>query len=200
MATETTQETGKKETTTEFSPEAKSRIEALEKENQSLLKDTMAKKEQIRDLEAKTENERQAQLKEQAKWKELYEVAQPTLARFKEIEPVLTSLLETELSEVPEDKRDIIPQFEKPEAKLLWLRQAKGKGFFKPAEEPKKEKDGKPVSTVQSKVNTDGTLPEFVSWAPSDPRLTSLSMAQFRLWKQHNQKQAPGVTGWGSAK
>ena len=178
--------------------EAKVKIEALEKENQALLKETMAKKDQIRDLEAKKTQEEQDRLKEQNKFKELYEGAQPKVARLIEIEPVLTTILETEISEVPEDKRDIIPQFEKPEQKLLWLRQAKAKGLFVP---PTTTKDGKQIPpTVQSKVSTDGTLPEFVSWGASDPRLTTLSIDQFRLWKQHNAKTSPGLRGWGNVK
>lgn len=174
----------------------KARIEALERENAALLKETLSKKEQIRDLESKKQTEEQDRLKEQNKFKELFEASQPKVKRLEEIETVFTQILETEIAEVQEEKRDLIPQFEKPEQKLLWLRQAKAKGLFAPKMDTT-GKDGKPPATVQSKVNADKNLPEFVSWSSNDPRLTTLSTEQYRIWRAHNTKTATGVKGWG---
>lgn len=179
-------------------PEAdvtKARIAELEKENSNLLKETLAKKELIRDLETKKQTEEQERLKEQNKYKELYESTIPKSKRLEELEPVFTTLLESEIAEIPEDKRDLIPNFDKPEQKLLWVRNAKSKGLFGTQKETVKI-----PGTVQSKVNTDATSPEFLSWAASDNRLTTLSMPDFQKWKQHNQKTPAGVRGWGTHK
>jgi len=172
----------------------KQRIEALEKENAALLKETIAKKEQIRDLEAKKTVEEQERLKEQNKWKELYEGILPKAKRLEELEPVLTTLLEQEIADIPEDKRELIPNFDKPEQRLSWVKNAKIKGLFKTTEQGKTQ----PASTVQSKVQTDGTLPDYVSWASNDPRLTKLTLQEFQIWKRHNQKSAQGIKGWGN--
>ena len=187
------------------------RIEALERENAGLLKETLFKKEQIRDLETKKTAEEAERLKEQNKYKELYEADQPRIKRLAEIEPVLTSLLDVEIAGIPEDKRDLVPNFERPEQKLLWVKTAKEKKLFTPElneGKPQVDKNGKPVldakgqpviTSVQSKVNTDKNLPEFVSWASNDPRLTTLPTADYIVWKQHNTKSSPGIRGWGNS-
>lgn len=171
----------------------KVRIEALEKENASLLKETLSKKEHIRELETKKQAEEAERLKEQNKFKELYEGTIPKAKRAEEIEPVINSLLELEVADVPEDKRELIPQFEKPEQKLLWVRNAKAKGLFAVPDQSTQN----PASTVQSKVKTEGTLPDFVSWPSNDPRLSKLTTDQYRIWKAHNTKTVTGIRGWG---
>lgn len=173
----------------------KTRIAQLEQENASLLKETLAKKELIRDLETKKQAEEQERLKEQNKYKELYEGTLPKSKRLEELEPVFTTLLEAEIGDIPEDKRDLIPNFDKPEQKLLWVRNAKSKGLF-----GSQKQEVKLPGTVQSKVNTDQTLPEFLSWSANDNRLTTLSISDFQKWKQHNQKTSSGVRGWGTHK
>lgn len=173
---------------------AKARIAELEKENSGLLKETLSKKELIKNLETQKQTEEQERLKEQNKYKELYESNVSKVKRVEEVEPVLNQILETEIGEIPEDKRDLIPNFEKPEQKLLWVRNAKSKGLFSVGKETKA-----PASTVQSKVNTDGTLPEYLGWANTDERLKTLSIAEFQKWRQHNQKAPAGVRGWGKA-
>lgn len=57
---------------------------------------------------------------------------EPQLTEHKD---VLKQLLEIELSEVPEDKRDLIPELSDTK-KLIWLRNAKAKGLFGSKEAP----------------------------------------------------------------
>lgn len=178
----------------------KQKVEQLERENASLLKETLAKKQQIKELEEKKTQEEQERLKEQNRYKELYEAGQPQVKRLGEIEPVLNQILETEIAGVPEDKRELIPQFEKPEQKLLWVRQAKDKGLFTPNMDGSRAStgaDGKPV-TVGSKVNTDKNLPDFVNWSSTDPRLMKLTTQEFQVWKRHSQRTVTGIKGWGN--
>lgn len=211
MAEATAEEKAKTGKEGEQKPETdpqKLRIAQLETENAALLKETVAKKEQIRDLETKKKAEEEEQLKSQQKYKELYEGSLPKAKRAEELEPVVADLINIEIADIPEEKRELIPNFEKPEQKLLWIRKAKSQGLFTPVADPKGEKggkgklgpDGKPLpATVQSKVNTDGTTPEFLTWSPNDPRLASLSIPDFRQWQAHNRPQKTGVVGWGTS-
>ena len=183
--------------------ETEKRISDLEASNKALVKEAMEKKEHIRKLEESRKAEEDKHLKDQNKFKELFEQASPTLERFKKLEPMLNTMLETEVAEIPEDKRELIPQFSTVEEKLLWVRNAKTKGLFvaSPALDPK---TGKPIvpaktpaSSVQSKTQTSETAQEFLSYGADDARLQKLSLNDYRLWKQHNQKPGVGVKGWG---
>lgn len=176
------------------SEDLQKKITDLESQNKSLVKEAMEKKDQIRQLEETRRSEEEKSLKEQNKFKELYEGSLPKLERLNKLEPTLNSMLETEIAEVPEDKRELIPAFAQVEDKLLWIRQAKSKGLFVPA---KAEEKKQPANSVQSKTNTGQTAQEFLSWSANDPRLTSLSINEYKLWKSHNHKSASGMRGWG---
>ena len=183
-------------------------VEALKKENSTLLQETLSKKEQLKALETQKQEQEAAVLKEQNKYKELYEGALAKAKRADELEPVLNQILESEIALVPEDKRDLIPSFEKPEQKLSWLNNAKTKGLFGTAKDSgsttegdkgkgKDDKSKNPPGSVQSKTGGNSQSPEFLSFAPNDPRLAKLSTAEYVQWKQHNRKPASGVVGWG---
>ena len=187
-------------------------VESLKKENAGLLQETLSKKEQLKALEQKKADEESAALKEQNKYKELYEGSLAKAKRADELEPILTTMLDSEIAEVPEDKRDLVPNFDKPEQKLLWLRNAKTKGIFaSPAageggqggegKGGKGEGNGKgkknPPGSVQSKSGGNEQTPEFLSYTKDDPRLRGLSNEQYVQWKAHNRKPAAGVVGWG---
>lgn len=181
--------------------EAEKKIADLENQNKLLVKEAMEKKEQIRKLEDNKKAEEEKHLKEQNKFKELYEVAVPKLERLNKLEPILNQMLDTEVSEVPEEKRDLIPQFPTIEEKLLWVRNAKAKGLFTPAAPGKGAEGDKgkkaPASSVQSKTQTEDSSAEFLSIPANDPRLQKLSLAEYQQWKAHNQAPKSGIRGWG---
>lgn len=170
------------------------KVSDLENQNKLLVKEAMEKKDQIRQLEETRRAEEEKSLKEQNKYKELYEGSLPKLERLNKLEPTLNQMLDTEIAEVPEDKRELIPAFSQVEDKLLWIRQAKSKGLFIPA---KAEEKKAPANSVQSKISTGQTAQEFLSWSANDPRLTSLSVNEYKLWKAQNHKSASGMKGWG---
>ncbi len=202
MAEETAEQKAAAAAAAKQPTETEKKILDLETQNKALVKEAMEKKEHIRKLEDSRKAEEDKHLKDQNKYKELYEGASPTLERFKKLEPMLNTMLETEVAEIPEATRDLIPQFSTVEEKLLWVRNAKTKGLFAapPAIDPKTGKPVVPVKTpassVQSKTQTSETAQEFLSYPANDPRLTQLSLNDYRLWKQHNQKGV-GVKGWG---
>ena len=181
-------------------------VEALKKENSTLLQETLSKKEQLKQLETQKATQEADVLKEQNKYKELYEGSLAKAKRADELEPVLNQILETEIALVPEDKRDLIPSFEKPEQKLSWLNNAKTKGLFGKAADSgsaegetkgKKEEKKAPVGSVQSKTGGNGQAPEFLSYTNADPRMAKLTTAEYVQWRAHNRKPVSGVAGWG---
>ena len=188
--------------------EQKAQIDTLKKENAALLQETLSKKEQLKKLETDKQTQEAAVLKEQNKYKELYEGAQAKAKRADELEPILTSMLETEVAAIPEDKRDLVPAFEKPELKLQWIRNAQTKGFFGKAADSGAEGDkggkkddkgdkAKPPGSIQSKTGGKEQSPEFLSFAPTDPRLAKLTIPEYQQWKAHNRRSPVGVVGWG---
>lgn len=176
------------------SDDMQKRIADLENQNKTLLKEAMEKKDQIRQLEETRKAEEEKALKEQNKFRELYESAQPKLERLNKLEPTLNSMLELEVNDVPEDKRDLIPAFSQVEDKILWIRNAKSKGLFSAQKEPEKKSA---AASVQSKTNSSATSQEFLTWQSSDPRLTQLTISEYQLWKQHNRREKSGIKGWG---
>lgn len=91
-------------------------------------------------LDAKAQAEKQAQ-EEQGKFQELYEATNKEYSeiqskytnvetRAQQLEGVITGLLDTKLSAIPEELHDIIPEHLTPEAKLDWINKAEAKGIF----------------------------------------------------------------------
>jgi DNA repair exonuclease SbcCD ATPase subunit len=91
-------------------------------------------------LSAKQEAEKKAQ-EEQGKFQELYENTSKEYSDFKskfesvdtrakELEGVITGLLETKLEAIPQDYHDLIPGNLTPEQKLDWINKAETKGLF----------------------------------------------------------------------
>ena len=167
----------------------KAKLQKSEDEKATLLKETMSRKEKLEALEKEKNKEKENALAEQGKYKELYDSVMPKIQRFDALVPRLEKIYETEIQDIPEDKRDLIPQGN-VEEKLEWVRNAKSKGIFGAQKQA-------PANSLQSKTNghMPGT-PEFVSWQSNDPRLTKLSTAEFVLWKQHNRRNSSGVKGW----
>lgn len=174
--------------------EAQQYVQQLEKKNKDLLKETMDRKEKIRAFEKQQQDAQEALQREQGKFKELYDASQPKVKRLEEVEPVLQEIFDLEIADVPEDKRDLIP--DGPiEQKLKWVKNAKAKGLFGQKKEEKKP----PVNSDGTKPNSHGATPDFVSWGANDPRLLKLSPQDYNVWKQHNRAPKQGVKGWGGA-
>lgn len=184
---------GEKSKKTEFKTleEAHAYIEKIENEKRELLHETMDRKDKLRKLEKEKEDAENARLKEEGKIKELLDKVQPKADRLDKLEPILNNLFDLEIADIPEEKRDVIPQFQHVEEKLQWVKNAKAKGVFGA---PKKET---PAGSHNSKPNQEGSLPEFVSWAANDPRLQKLTLAEYQVWKQHNRQTGNKVVGWG---
>lgn len=165
-------------------------VDALKKEKSDLLKEVMAKKEKLEAFEKKAEQEKQTQLAEQGKYKELIDQLTPKVQRFDRVMPILEKLYDLEVKDVPEDKRELIPQGD-VETRLEWLKTAKSKGFFK-TEQPKQP----PAGSVQSKTNAlpEGAA-EYLTWDKNDPRVTRLPIADQRKWLDH-QKSQKQASGW----
>lgn len=169
-------------------------VDSLQKEKRELLHETMDRKEKLRAFEKKQQEAEETRLKEEGKFKELVGTLEPKAKRLETLEPVLTELLTLEIADIPEDKRDLIPSFEYPEQKLKWVKQAKSKGLFAGTTPP-----GKPPvpPSDQRPPGSGATPPEFVTWGPNDPRLTSLKPDEYKVWKEHNRKPANKIAGWG---
>ncbi|MEH7521694.1 hypothetical protein V7149_00205 [Bacillus sp. JJ1503] len=114
-------------------------------------KDVQAQLDSI--LAEKQEADRKAQ-EEQGKFQELYENTAKEFTqvktqyesvenRAKELEGVITGLLETKLSTIPEDYHDLIPGNLTPEQKLDWINKAETKGLFG-------KKEQKPIGETTS--------------------------------------------------
>lgn len=115
----------------------------------------------------KAEADRQAELeakeleakKEQGKFEELYTGLQKELEtykayenRSKELETVITGMVESKLKSVPEEMHDIIPTNLSAEQTLDWLTKAESKGLFG---KPEVKEIGKPSNKDQSAPKVD---------------------------------------------
>lgn len=189
MGEENAKQEGQKAATVE---ELQASISKLENNLKEVTKESIQRKERIREMEAVQKNTEEARLKEQNEFKSLYEKTKPKAELWEQYEPELNKMLDSEIAGIPEDKRDLIPAFDNPVKKMAWLQQARAKGLFSPPD------TGKTVpGSVQSKTNTNKTGAEFLSWGPNDPRLTSLSNQQYAEWKSANRKPGAKIPGWG---
>lgn len=156
-------------------------------------KESIERKEKIRAAEKEKADAEQKRLQDEGKFKELVESLKPKAERADALETALKGYFDLEIADIPEDKRNLIPAGP-VETQLTWVKNAKGQGIFGvPKKEPAKSDQGK---------KDEGNTPEFLSWAPTDPRLTSLSAADYQRWKKHNGRDgsAPvgsSPAGWG---
>lgn len=178
------QETGK-EKSEQKDTVSQDTVDALKKEKADLLKEVMSKKEKLEAYEKKAEQDKQTQLAEQGKYKELIEQLTPKVQRFEKVMPVLEKLYEFEVADVPEDKRDLIPQGD-IETRLEWVKTAKSKGLFKTEKDEKKP----PVGSVQSKNSVIPGAAEYLTWDKYDPRVTKLPLADQAKWLAHQRAKA----------
>lgn len=108
--------------------------------------------------EAQAQKELEAK-KEQGKFEELYSNSQKELesykqfeTRSKELESVITGMVETKLKSVPEEMHDLIPTNLSAEQTLDWIGKAESKGIFG---KPEVKEIGKPSNKDQSAPKVD---------------------------------------------
>lgn len=166
---------------------------------ESALKDTtkesIDRKEKIRAIEKEKQAAEEARLKDEGKYKELVATYEPKAQRADALEAALKGYYDLEVADVPEDKRTLIPAMP-IESQLTWLKNAKAQGVFGAPKTPP------PPADAGKKGDTSN--PDFLSWAPTDSRLTTLSKDDYSRWKKHNNRDGSGVSGneraWGHIK
>ena len=137
---------------------------------------TDLRKESASQRKARADAEKVAQAaaetaaKEQGKWKELYEGAEPKAKRADTLEAFIGELVASELEAVPEKLKALVPEFDDPLKTLQWVRSAKAAGVLATPVTPstdarEAQKTGKPgMSEDQRKRLADayGVLPQFI--------------------------------------
>lgn len=166
-------------------------VDAVIKERDTYAQQAKELNERLAKIEAEQNKAQEQSLKEQNKYKELYEGVKAKAERHDVLEAGLQEYFETEIAEIPEDKRDLIPEGS-VESRLKWVKQAKQKGLFNP-----QKANTTPVNTATRKPNSDPTQPEYLSWSPNDPRLLKLSISEARNYRSHRQAVPAGNRGWG---
>ena len=100
--------------------------------------DKVAEYERIQaEIQAEAERKELEAKKEQGKFEELYMNTQKELetyktyeSRAKELESVITNMVEAKLQAIPEDMHDLIPSNLTAEQTLNWITKAESKGIF----------------------------------------------------------------------
>lgn len=159
-------------------------------------KESKERKEKLRELTQKEQDAENKRLTEEGKFKELVGTLEPRAKRADELEKVVKELYDSEVADIPEEKRALIPAGP-VETQLSWLRIAKQQGIFTGQAPAKKDP---PAKSNQEKQGDD-KAPQFLDWKPNDPRLTSLTPGQYAQWKTHNGRDgkvlANQTQGWG---
>lgn len=167
-----------------------SSVQKLEKAVSEANAESKERKEKLRAIEKEKQDRDAAALKEKGQFEELVKTLEPKAQRAETLEAALKGYYDLEVADVPEEKRSLIPAGP-VETQLQWLKNAKTQGVFGA---PKKE----PEKTDHKKTG-DPNAPEFLSWAPNDPRLPSLSRENYNRWKQHNGRDGSGRASGGGA-
>lgn len=159
-------------------------------------KESIARKEKLRAAEKEKEQKEADRLAAEGKFKELVDQYKPKAERADALEAALKVIYDLEVADVPEEKRSLIPAGP-VETQLTWLKQAKAQGIFG---EPKRA----PETAEQKKKREENTA-DFLSWLPTDPRLTTLSAEDYSRWKKHNGRdhgagKGTSPVGWGQAR
>jgi hypothetical protein len=171
-------------------------IAKLEGALKETTKESIERKEKIRAAEKEKADAEQKRLAEEGKFKELVDQYKPKAERADALETALKGYLDLEMADIPEEKRSLIPTGP-VETQLTWLKNAKVQGLFG---EPKKA----PLNSEQGKKG-DGNTPEFLTYAPNDKRLETLSAEDYSRWKKHNGRDGSKGSsnqpvGWGAVR
>ena len=136
-----------------------------------LRKESAGRRKAQADAERQAKDAAETAAKEQGKWRELYESAEPKAKRADTLEAFIGELVATELDAVPEKLRALVPEFDDPLKKLRWVRDAKAAGVLAAPIAPNTDAreahkpGGKPgMSEEQRKRLADayGVLPQFI--------------------------------------
>lgn len=170
--------------------------EKTQKELKEVVKESMGRKEKLRTYETEREKAEEKRLAEQGEYKGLVDKLKPQAERMEAVDATLKEILALEIADIPEDKRELIPQGT-PEVQLKWVKQAKAKGLFSapegaPAAGGEAPAGSPPASREKKPASGPGT-PEWMGWKPGDARLTTLSTAQYEEWKKGNNR--PSASG-----
>lgn len=171
--------------------EWRKKLDAANAKVASVTEETIERRQRIRTLEQEQDKKSEAALKEQNKYKELYEAAQPKVKRLEELETVVNQILETKKEVVPEDKRHLIPGGT-PETQLKWIEDAVASGLFYPKGGEPPKSDPPKVSKQNQPKDDNKNMTDYLTWASDDARLTSLSLPQYAEWQKHNGKIVTG--------
>jgi predicted nuclease with TOPRIM domain len=128
-------------------------------------KELAEKVAQFEEAEAKAKADAEAKelqaKQEQGKFEELYQESQKELDSFKayetrakELETVITGMVETKLNDVPKEMHDLIPTNLSAEQTLDWLNKAEAKGLFGTGKSDVKE-IGKPSNKSNEAPKVD---------------------------------------------
>lgn len=171
-------------------------IAKLEASLKETTKESIERKEKIRAAEKEKADAEQKRLAEEGKFKELVDTLKPKAERADALELALKGYFDLEVADVPEEKRTLIPQGS-VETQLTWLKNAKAQGIFGAPKTP-------PAGSDQGKKG-DGNTPEFLSYAPTDKRLETLSVEDYSRWKKHNGRDgsrgsSTQPVGWGGVR
>lgn len=122
-------------------------------------------KEMQKQLDSFTKNKEKEETEAQKKrgeFEELYKKTAQELESVKgaservtQLEGVIQSLVDAEMTAIPEDMRDLIPESMTPEQKLTWISNAKAKGLFGTAKQDDSKKNealGQPTNAGQQQT------------------------------------------------
>lgn len=136
-------------------------LKARLKKGEATLAEMRAKFEE---RSAAEEKAKQAALKDQGKFKELYEAAAPKVEQLTRYEAVINKILDAELKNVPESLKGLIPEGD-PVSKLDWIAKAREAGAFTPAKPAAKGGDGSPPP---GNGMTPKTMTQFMAMGAKD--------------------------------
>jgi hypothetical protein len=135
-------------------PDDPAELKARLKKGEATLKE-MREKFEARALA--DEKAAQTALRDQGKFKELYEQAAPKLELLNRYDAVIGKMLEAELKTIPESLKGLLPDGD-PVAQLDWIARAREAGAIQQQGKPRGTGDGSPPPATSGKVMT---LEEF---------------------------------------
>lgn len=128
----------------------KSRFDEINGKYKEMLEKFSAIESAEAERQKAAEEQARKQAEEQGKFQELYQNTQKELegykayeSRTKELETVITSMVEAKLNSVPTELHDLIPNNLNAEQTLDWLNKAEAKGIFG---KPEPKEIGKPMN------------------------------------------------------
>ena len=114
-------------------------------------------------LQKEIDELKRSKMTEDEKLKADLEAAKPKAAKFDAYSKTVSEILDVELAEVPEDKRELVPDLD-PIEKLKWVRNAKTKGLFAPPSAVVPEKKPGTGNGAPPPNGGGGTSPDMAAY------------------------------------